>query len=115
MSLIRPVLIFFFCLSLPQIAAAQNSGKWIQDSIKTSAHCEYCKREIEAALLSVKGVKKAEVDLDRGLVRLIYKRDKVNPDSLRSTLSKMGYDADDIPAQNKIIQRRKDPCFKRID
>jgi copper chaperone CopZ len=94
---------------------AQKRQNWVTDSIRTSAHCEYCKKDIETALRSYKGVKKSKVDLDRGVLSVTYASGKVNPDSLRFFLSRMGYDADSLPARNKVIQRRKDPCFKRID
>lgn len=109
------LIIFSLHLFYPDRLSAQSAGNWVTDSIRTSAHCELCKKDIEKALRHYKGVKKSEVDLNRGVVFVTYSRRQVQPDSLRVFLSRLGYDADSVPARNKIMQRRKDNCFKRID
>ncbi|MEY4110513.1 MAG: hypothetical protein RLZZ46_868 [Bacteroidota bacterium] len=108
-------LLLFFLECWTSKIFAQSSRKWATDSIKTSAHCEFCKKDIETALKSFAGLKKCNVDWNRGTILITYNKEKTCTDSVRYFLSRMGYDADSVPAKNKILQRRSDPCFKRID
>ena len=87
---------FIFVVCIPSFA--QNKA---EIKIKTSAQCDMCKKDIEKKLLSEKGVKKAVVDLSTKLVTITYNSKRTDPNTLRTTIAKAGYDADDMPAINK--------------
>jgi periplasmic mercuric ion binding protein len=67
--------------------------------IKTSAMCAHCKTSIEKTLKKVKGVKAAKLNLDDKVVTVKYNTDKTNPDALRNSIAKLGYDADNVKAE----------------
>lgn len=81
-------------------------------TIKTSSQCEMCKKRIEKGMSLEKGVKSAILNLDDHTLTVIYKKNKTNPDALRKALANIGYDADDVPANEKAYNKLPDCCKK---
>ena len=80
--------------------------------IKTSAICGMCKDRIEGALAFEKGIKSATLDVETKDLTIIYNPGKTSPDHLRKTISKIGYDADTIPA-NQAAYNKLPACCKK--
>lgn len=55
--------------------------------------CEYCVGTVTKALKGLKGVKKANVNLQEGLAEVTYNPDKVSTDDLTKTVTDAGYEA----------------------
>jgi copper chaperone CopZ len=81
-------------------------------AIKTSAVCGMCKERIEGCLAFEKGVKSASLDVDTKVATVIFNPSKTSPVQLRNTLSKLGYDADTIPA-NQAAYAKLPACCKK--
>lgn len=94
---------------------AQSPDKQEEIAIKTSAQCEMCKERIEKALAFEKGVKKAELNLETKVVTVTYKTGKTEPAKLRKAISKTGYDADDVPADQGAYNTLPACCKKPDD
>ena len=54
--------------------------------------CDHCKNTIESALAKIKGVRTAEVDLDKNEVRVDYNDELVSTKDLHDTIEDQGYD-----------------------
>jgi copper chaperone CopZ len=80
--------------------------------IKTSAVCGMCKDRIEGGLAFEKGVKSSTLDVDTKVATIIYNPAKTSPAQLRQTVSKLGYDADTIPA-NQVAYNKLPACCKK--
>jgi len=80
--------------------------------IKTSAVCGSCKTRIEKNLAYEKGVTGVTLDLETKIVIVTYKPDKTDPDKLRLAISKIGYDADNVPA-DPVAYEKLPPCCKK--
>ncbi len=80
--------------------------------IKTSAVCGMCKDRIEGGLAFEKGVKSTTLDVDTKVATIIYNPAKTSPVQLRQTVSKLGYDADTIPA-NQAAYNKLPACCKK--
>lgn len=80
--------------------------------IKTSAECDMCKKAIEKEMGFTKGVKKADLDVNSHVLTVSYNPKKVSLDEIRNSISKIGYDADDVKAQNKAYDKLPDCCKK---
>jgi periplasmic mercuric ion binding protein len=93
-------------------AGYAQTKKYETIKIKTSAECGTCKKAIEKSLSYEKGVKSVNCDLDTKTVEVTYKPSKTNPETLRKAISNLGYDADDIPANNKAYQKLEECCKK---
>lgn len=80
--------------------------------IKTSSQCEDCKQRIENKLNFTKGVKSALLDLNTKEVTVIYDKEKTNPDAIRTAITKVGYDADNMHANEKAYKKLPKCCQK---
>jgi copper chaperone CopZ len=81
-------------------------------AIKTSAVCGQCKDRIEGCLAFEKGVKSSTLDVETKIATVVYNPAKTSPEQLRKTLSKLGYDADSIPA-NQAAYNKLPACCKK--
>src|SRR4030095_16469775 len=87
---------------------AQNA----EVKIQTSAVCEMCKETIEHDLLFEKGVKKVSLDLDTKVVTVVYNSKKTDEEKIRIAITKIGYDADTLPADSTAYAKLPDCCKK---
>ncbi len=80
--------------------------------IKTSAQCGDCKERIENKLNFTKGVKSAKLDLKTKEVTVVYDSEKIKPEAIKAAITKVGYDADEVPANEKAYQKLPKCCKK---
>ena len=80
--------------------------------IKTSSQCEECKAKIEHALTFEKGVKKVNLDVKTKIVTVSYNPGKTTAEKVRKAITKVGYDADDMPADVKAYNKLSKCCQK---
>jgi mercuric ion binding protein len=66
--------------------------------IKTNAECGMCKDRIEGELNYVKGVRFAELDVDSKVLTVKYNTNKIDSAAIKQKISKIGYSADEVPA-----------------
>lgn len=67
-----------------------------QVKIMTSAVCEMCKETIEKDLTFEKGVKEVNLDVETKILTVVYKPKKTDPLKLRTRVTEIGYNADDL-------------------
>ena len=72
MKKILIILIFFPILTL----AKESQKKIVASEFRVEGNCEICKKTIEKAALSVKGVKMAKWDIPSNRLSFIYNRRK---------------------------------------
>jgi copper chaperone CopZ len=106
----RVILVVIVLMSVSHCIAQQKKSDTV--SIKTSAVCDMCKERIEGAMAFEKGVKSASLDLETKVVEIIYNSAKTSPVLLRNAISKLGYDADSIPANQKAYANLPACCKK---
>lgn len=103
-------LIAIVMFSVAGMAQEQDNTEKI--TIKTSVVCKMCKDRVEHDMAYEKGVKEVTVDLETKEVTISYRTDKTNPDKLREAISKIGYDADDVEADEKAYEKLPKCCKK---
>ena len=81
-------------------------------NIKTSAVCDMCKETIEKAMAFEKGVKKSNLNVDSKYLSVWFNPKKTTSENIRISLTKVGYDADNLPAQNKAYEKLNECCKK---
>ena len=107
------VLIIFTGCSFSVKAQQKNESKGMQKvQIKTSAQCDMCKMRIEEALAFTKGVKKSELNVETKIATIFYKAKKTDIQKLKEAIAKVGYDADEIPADQKAYDALPACCQK---
>jgi len=97
----------------PSVFSQKN--KFEEIKIKTSSQCGMCKERIEEALAFEAGIKSSDLDLETQIITVIYKPQKTNPDKIKKAISKIGYDADDVLADEKAYSKLPDCCKKPGD
>lgn len=84
-------------------------------TIKTSAVCKMCKERLEHDLSFEKGVKSVELDLDTKELTIVYMNGKNTVDNLKKAVTKVGYDADELQADQKAHDRLPACCQKGVE
>ena len=102
-------------MALLSTGAYSQDNKFEEVRIKTSSQCNDCKERIEEALAFEKGVKKSELDIETQIVRVSYRKGKTSPEKIRTAISKVGYDADDVAADPKAYSKLPACCQKPDD
>jgi len=87
-------------------------GKMETIKIKTSSQCDMCKETIEKKMAFEKGVKSAVLDVESSVLTVVYNPKKTNPDLIRKAVAAVGYDADDIPAEQEAYDNLHECCKK---
>lgn len=54
-------------------------------------HCNHCRAKVEAALKSLKGVKKFDVSLETASASVVYAEGKITPDEIASAITEAGF------------------------
>ncbi len=86
--------------------------------IKTNIYCDHCKEcgscggKIERDLGFDKGIKLVRLDDKAMTITVTYNPKKTNPEKIRQTISRYGYDADDVKADPDAYSRLDDCCKK---
>ncbi|MFM2376934.1 MAG: hypothetical protein RLZZ165_2031 [Bacteroidota bacterium] len=105
------LLLGFVFLSIGS-SAAQTTPKISTVSIQTSGNCQECKARIEGSLKSLRGVKAAAFDMNTKKVDVTFATKKVDAAAIRQAISKAGYDADDVKADQEAYDSLRKCCRK---
>ncbi|PWJ59462.1 copper chaperone CopZ [Dyadobacter jejuensis] len=100
------------CLFLLSGAVMAQSEKEVK--IKTSAVCKMCKERIERNLGLSKGIKESDLNLKDMVVTVRYNPKKTNEEAIRNTIVNTGYDADELPANEKSHDKLPDCCQRTV-
>lgn len=85
--------------------------------IKTAIACDHCKQcptcggLLERTLIKEKGIKMITVDESNMTITIIFNPKKINLNTIKTAISNLGYDADDIKANTKAYENL-DGCCK---
>lgn len=77
--------------------------------IKTSAECGECKERIEAKLNYTKGISFADLNYETQELTVKFKPDVISLLEIKTIVSELGYDADDVKA-NPTAQNALPAC-----
>lgn len=103
-SLILTIILSFFTLfTFNQELHAQRNVEEVK--IQTSALCGTCEKIIMEALAFKSGVRSASIDLESAILTVNYNQRRTSPENIRKTISKVGYDADDVKADKEAYAK----------
>lgn len=86
-----------------------SAQKAVKVVIKTSVECGDCKERIESKLNYTKGISFAEVDFETKELTVKFKSDKITLEEIKKIVSEIGYDADEMKA-NELAQKKLPLC-----
>jgi hypothetical protein len=111
----RSFLILISCCFIFASSVAQKPKSVV---IKTKIYCDHCRQCETCGFVFLKtlpfesGIKKVELDEKEMTLTVLYNPKKISPEKIRIAISKLGYDADDIPADPKAYENL-DGCCKK--
>jgi len=108
------LIILILVVVLPFSGFSQKASKTDTIQIQTSAICGMCEERIEQGLAFEKGVKNVTLDDKTKVVTVKYNVTKTTPEKIRETISKLGYDADDVEADPKAYAKLPACCKKGV-
>lgn len=98
---------------MPYSGLSQESNDRFETvEIQTSAICGMCKDRIEKEMAFERGVRKVELDSKTKIVTIEFRSGRTDKEKLKKAISKIGYDADDVTADQKAHDRLPACCQK---
>ena len=97
---------FVFCANAQQKATAKAV-------IKTpTIQCDMCKGSIEKYLMRQDGITAVKVDVKKKVTAVNWITDRTNIENIKAFIATVGYDADDVTAEESSYQKLP-PCCKK--
>ena len=112
MKKLTTLIIITFLIISTQHVLAQNANKTETIVIKVSTQCEQCKARLEKAMAYEKGITSSNLNIDKAELTVTYKPTKTSPEKIRLAISEVGYDADDVKANEKAYNNLPTCCQK---
>jgi mercuric ion binding protein len=108
------LLFLFFASGAAIMAQAKKAIQTVTISTPT-VQCEMCKKRIEAFLDKEDGVSKSVVDFKRKQTKVTFYTDRTNIENIKTAIANVGYDADDVTANEETYQKLPKCCKKPED
>jgi periplasmic mercuric ion binding protein len=112
--------IFLFLAIVPLISiSAARIPEPAEVVIRITSHCDHfevCetgKTRLEKELAFTKGVKSFTVDSKTMQVTVKYNPKRTTPQQIREAIARAGYDADDVKADPKGVEKLDDCCRQK--
>ena len=112
--MVRNILFFLFVLFAFQFSAQTKKQTITIKTPNTCNHCKICETcggLLETDLYYVKGIKSVTYNEDEMTTTIVYLAKKTSPEKIRQAISKLGFPADDLPADPEAYAKR-DACCK---
>lgn len=93
---------------------SKKKNNLVTIEIQTSAVCGMCKERLEHDIAFEKGVKSVDLNNETKTLTIKYKEGKNTKEKLKIAVTKIGYDADDLPAVKKAHDALPDCCRKGV-
>ena len=80
-----------------------------------SVQCEMCKKRIEKYMIREEGVHKVDVNYKSKKTKVTYYAERTNLENVKTGIANIGYDADDITANEESYKELPKCCQKPED
>ena len=101
---------------LPEfLIKGDKTDKYDTVQIQTSAKCHMCEERLEHDISFEKGVKSVDLDMDTKVLTVVYRKGKNTDEGIKVAVTKVGYDADEMPADQKAHDRLPECCQSDVD
>ncbi|HYD92068.1 MAG TPA: metal transporter [Flavobacterium sp.] len=109
------ILVMLVTLVGLSVQAQEKKNKNAKYDVAVNGNCEMCKKRIEKAAYSVKGVKSAQWHQDHQDLHLIIDETKCSVDDVHSAIAKAGHDTDKMRAKDEDYERLHTCCqYERL-
>lgn len=90
--------------------AQTKKNKNAKHDVEVNGNCEMCKKRIENAAYSVKGVKSADYHLDDHMLHLIINEEKCSVLEVEQAIANVGYDTQNVKAKDEVYEKLHSCC-----
>ncbi len=90
--------------------AQEKKNKNAKVDVEVKGNCDMCKKRIEKAAFSVKGVKSAEWHQDDQTLHLIINEQKTSALKVEEAVAKAGHDTKDVKATKDVYENLHGCC-----
>ena len=109
-------LVLVLLISIPVgVTAQEKLNKNTKLSFEVSGNCEMCKKRIEKAAFSVKGVKMANWDIPSNIISLIHDPRKAPDIIIQKAIATVGHDTPLIKAEDAVYVKLPMCCLYERD
>lgn len=102
------MMLLFVTLSMQSQEQKNKNAKY---DIEVNGNCEMCKKRIEKAAFSVKGVKSAVWHIDDHMLHLIINEEKCSVTDVKQAIIKVGHDTEDLKATKEDYDKLHGCCM----
>ena len=99
------------------ISSAEDNSDQVQKTERTSfavkGNCKMCKKRIEKAALSLKGVKMATWDIPSNMIDIIYDDKKLELTEIHNKIASVGHDTDKVKSSEDVYDELPMCCQYR--
>ncbi len=97
-------------------AQEKKKSKNAKVEFKVEGNCEMCKKRIETAAFSVKGVKSVDWHTEHKDIHLILDENKCSKEDVAKAIAKAGHDTQYAKASDEVYKELHGCCqYERID
>lgn len=112
------LVIIISCFNATMISAQENK-KNMKAVIQTSIYCDHCKvcetcdQKLKTEIKKINGVKMYELNEQKMTLTVYYNGEKTDLNAIRTAITKMGYDADEMKADSTAYEMLDECCKKQ--
>jgi copper chaperone CopZ len=103
-------LVMFLVVFTVNAQEKQQKSKNASYEIPVNGNCKMCKKRIEKACYSVKGVKKAEWHQDHQDIHLVIDETKCSAEDVAKAIAAVGHDTSSVKAEDAIYDKLHSCC-----
>lgn len=108
------ILIVSILFAITQATSQEKKNKNKNSTISVKGTCDMCKKRIEKAAYSVKGVKSAIWHINHQDLHLIYDENKCSEEQIIAAIAKTGHDTETVKATDEDYNNLHECCkFER--
>src|SRR5690349_10223835 len=96
-------------------AAPKKKGIQTVTISTPTVQCEMCKKRIESYMIREDGVQKVDVNYKTKKTKVTYVAERTNVENIKTAIANVGYDADDITANEDSYKELPKCCQKPED
>jgi mercuric ion binding protein len=104
------IIIFLVMMAGLSMQAQEKKNKNAKQEVTVNGSCEMCKKRIEIAAYSVKGVKSAAWSEETHNLQLILDENKCSLDEVQAAVAKAGYDTETVKANKEDYEKLPGCC-----
>ena len=73
-------------------------------------HCDNCVKKVQSALVELKGINSASVDLEKSIAEITYNPKEVKLEDMKTVIAGLGYAVDAKSAKSKCTGMNEEGC-----